>query len=117
MHPGNVIVTSDGPRLIDWDGATRAPVGLDLASCHVINSEVATEAVADPERPRANNAAMQSEYARQAGISLAALTAAMEPYLSIILRFILLGRRGEPPWPARAADTARGSDPAVAGQD
>ena len=25
LHPGNVIMTADGPRLIDWGGATRAP--------------------------------------------------------------------------------------------
>ena len=37
VHPGNVIMTADGPRLIDWGGATRAPAGLDLACCRVIN--------------------------------------------------------------------------------
>jgi Ser/Thr protein kinase RdoA (MazF antagonist) len=97
VHPGNVIMTADGPRLIDWDGATRAPAGLDLASCHVTNSEVAPETVDDPERPRANNAAMQSEYARLAGMSPAAVAAAMEPYLSIIRVFILLGAAGSRP--------------------
>ena len=94
VHPGNVIMTADGPKLIDWDGATRAPAGVDLASCHVNNSEIAPETVNDPERPRANNAAMQSEYARLAGMSLAALTAAMEPYLSVIRVFVLLGPAG-----------------------
>jgi hypothetical protein len=34
---------------------------------------------------------MQSEYARLAGTSPAALTAAMEPYLPIIRVFLLLG--------------------------
>jgi Ser/Thr protein kinase RdoA (MazF antagonist) len=96
LHPGNVIMTVDGPRLIDWDGATRAPAGLDLASCHVTNSEIAPETVNDPERPRANNAAMQSEYARLAGMSSAALAAAMEPYLSIIRVRALLGPAGSP---------------------
>ena len=96
VHPGNVIMTADGPRLIDWIGATRAPAGLDLASCHVINSEIAPETVDDPDRPRANNAAMQSEYARLAGTSPAALTAAMEPYLPIIRVFLLLGPAGGP---------------------
>jgi Ser/Thr protein kinase RdoA (MazF antagonist) len=81
LHLGNVMMTADGPRLIDWGGATRAPAGLDLACCHVILSEVAPEIADDPERPRAVNAAVQSEYARLAGMSLAALTAAMEPYL------------------------------------
>ena len=84
LHPGNVIMTADGPRLIDWDGATRAPAALDLACCHVILTELAPEIVDNPERPRAVNAAVQSEYARLAGMSPAALTAAMEPYLPIV---------------------------------
>ena len=96
LHPGNVIMTADGPRLIDWGGATRAPAGLDLACCHFLLSELAPESVADPERPRAVNAAMQSEYARLAGMSPAALTAAMEPYLPIIHVRVLLGPAGSP---------------------
>jgi len=96
LHPGNVIMTADGPRLIDWGGATRAPAGLDLACCHVILCELAPESVADPERPRAVNAALQSEYARLAGMSAAALTAAMEPYLSISRVRALLGPVGSP---------------------
>ena len=83
VHPGNVIMTADGPRLVDWGSATRAPADLDLACCHVINSELAPEIVDDPERPRANDAATQSEYARLAGMSQTALTAAVEPYLPI----------------------------------
>jgi hypothetical protein len=46
----------------------------------------------NPERPRAVNAAVQSEYARLAGMSPAALTAAMEPYLTIACIFYLLVR-------------------------
>jgi hypothetical protein len=96
LHPGNVIMTADGPRLIDWGGATRAPGGLDLACCHVILCELAPETVADPERPRAVNAVVQSEYARLAGMSATALTAAMEPYLSIVRVRTLLGPAGSP---------------------
>ena len=71
--------------------AVRAPAALDLAFCHVILSELAPEVADDPERPRAINAAVQSEYARLAGMSPAALTAAMEPYLPIVRVFVLLG--------------------------
>ena len=39
---------------------------------------------------------MQSEYARLAGISQAALTAAMEPYLPIVYVRFLLGPAGSP---------------------
>jgi serine/threonine protein kinase len=91
LHPGNVIITAEGPRLIDWSGTVRAPAVLDLASAHVSLSEIAPEVVDDPERPRAVNAAVQSEYARLAGMSPASLAAAMEPYLPIARVFLLFG--------------------------
>jgi Ser/Thr protein kinase RdoA (MazF antagonist) len=91
LHPGNVIMTADGPRLIDWTGTVRAPAALDLGVSHILLSELAPEFVDDPERPRAYNAVLQSEYARLAGMSQAALTAATEPYLPIARTFALLG--------------------------
>ena len=91
LSPGNVIMTPDGPRLIDWTFAMRAPAAVDLGFLHVILSELATEIVDNPERPRAINAAAQSEYAQLAGMSLAELTAAMKPYLPIIRTFVVLG--------------------------
>jgi Ser/Thr protein kinase RdoA (MazF antagonist) len=93
LLPGNVIMTAEGPRIIDWAGTMRAPAGLDLGCCHVLLSELVPEVVDDPERPRAVNAAVQSEYARLSGISPAALTAAMEPYLPIVRVLALLGGR------------------------
>ena len=90
LHPGNVIMTADGPRLIDWTGTVRAPAALDLGVSHILLSELAPDLVDDPERPRAYNAVLQSEYARLTGMSQAALTAAMEPYLPIVRVFALL---------------------------
>jgi Ser/Thr protein kinase RdoA (MazF antagonist) len=90
LHPNNVIMTADGPKIIDWSGAVRAPAALDLASCHIMLTELAEAVADDPKRPRAVNAAAQSEYARLTGISQAALTAAMEPYLPIV-RVMVLG--------------------------
>jgi aminoglycoside phosphotransferase (APT) family kinase protein len=81
LHPENVIMTAEGPRVIDWLGAVCAPAALDLAYAHVILSEISPEQVDDPERPRAVNVAVQSEYARLAGMPPAALTAARELYL------------------------------------
>jgi Ser/Thr protein kinase RdoA (MazF antagonist) len=89
VHPGNVIMTADGPRLIDWGSVVRAPAAFDLARCHVSLSEVAPEVVGNPARPRAVNAAAQSEYARLTGMSEAALAAAIEPYLPIARAFVL----------------------------
>jgi len=96
LHPGNVIMTPDGPRLIDWGSAVRAPVAFELAGWHVLLCDFAPETADDPERPRAVNAAAQSEYARLAGIAPAALAAAMAPYLPIVRVRALLGPAGSP---------------------
>jgi Ser/Thr protein kinase RdoA (MazF antagonist) len=90
LHPGNVIMTAEGPRIIDWAGAVRAPAALDLASCHILLTELAPEVADDPRRPLAVNAAAQSEYARLAGMSREVLTAATEPYLPIVRVSLLL---------------------------
>src|SRR5437016_725976 len=92
LSPGNVIMTAEGAKLVDWTFAMRAPAALDLGFLHVILSELAPEIADNPERPRATNAAAQSEYARLAGMSLAELTAAMEPYLPIVRTFVVLGK-------------------------
>ena len=97
LHPGNVIMTADGPRLIDWTGAVRAGAALDIACAHVLLSELAPEDD-DPELPRAINAAVQSEYARLAGMSPAALTVAMQPYCP---SFASSSSSGRPATPAQ----------------
>jgi Ser/Thr protein kinase RdoA (MazF antagonist) len=97
LHPGNVIMTADGPRIIDWVATVRAHGALDLARCHVTLSELvhAPEGT-NPERPRALNAAVQSEYARLTGMTPAALTATMEPYLPILRAFALAEQATNP---------------------
>ena len=109
LHAGNVMMTADGPKLIDWGGTTRAPAGLDLACSHFIHFELVPESVADPERPRAVNAAMQSEYARLTGMSPAVLTAAMQPYLPIIYGRVLRGPVGSPALRARLLERLEAS--------
>jgi Ser/Thr protein kinase RdoA (MazF antagonist) len=91
LHPGNVIMTAEGPRLVDWISTVRAPAAFDLAYIHVSLTELAPEIADNPERPRAINRAAQSEYARLAGTSVAVLTAAMEPYLPIARVLIVRG--------------------------
>lgn len=83
LHPGNVIVTEEGPKLIDWMALVRAPAALDLASTHFLLAEIAPRVADDPERPRATDAALQSEYARLAGLSQAALRSAIDSYLPV----------------------------------
>ena len=89
LHPGNVIMTAQGPRLIDWLGAARAPAAYEIAQCHVLIAELDPEHADDPERATVNSV-LQAEYARLAGIAPAALTAAMQPYLPIVRVFLLL---------------------------
>ena len=91
LHPGNVIMTAEGPRLIDWMGMVRAPAALDLAATHFLLAEIAPEVADDPERPRAVNAALQAEYARLAGMSQAALRSAIDSYLPVAYVRALFG--------------------------
>jgi Ser/Thr protein kinase RdoA (MazF antagonist) len=95
LHPGNVIMTADGPRLIDWTWSMRGPPALELGFSHFVLTEIAPERADDPQRPRAINAAMQSEYARLTGMSPTMLTAAIKDYLPIVCAFhLLVGAEG-----------------------
>jgi hypothetical protein len=100
LHAGNVIMTADGPRLIDWTCSIRAPAAFDLAWSHILLTEIFPEVSDNPQRPIAVDAAAQSEYARLAGMSPAALTAAMELYMPIVLvrLFIHLGGPSSARW-------------------
>lgn len=91
LHSSNVIMTAEGPRIIDWTGAVRAPAVFDLACCQVLLSEIAPALVPDPERPIAVNAALQAAYAGLTGASPAALSAEIEPWLPVARAFALLG--------------------------
>jgi Ser/Thr protein kinase RdoA (MazF antagonist) len=98
IHPGNVIMTANGPRLIDWTFSIRAPAALDHGFTHISLTEFALDVTDNPQRPIAVNAAAQSEYARLSGKPVAALMQAMETWLPIaIVRYFLLmgGPRSE----------------------
>ena len=90
LHPGNVIMTAQGPRLIDWLGAARAPAAYEIAQCHVLISELDPEYCDAPERAPVNWA-LQVEYARLARMAPEALREAIQPYLPIVRVFLLLG--------------------------
>jgi Ser/Thr protein kinase RdoA (MazF antagonist) len=91
IHPDNVIMTAQGPRLIDWSGTARAPAACDLAVTHFGLTEIAPLRADNPQRPRAVAAAALAEYARLSGTTSAALLAAIEPCLPIVCARILLG--------------------------
>lgn len=90
-NSGNVIVTANGPALIDWVAAVRAPAAFDLASAQVLLTELAPSVADDPERPRTVNAAMQAAYAARAGMSPDGLAAAVRPYLPLVRALVVLG--------------------------
>jgi tRNA A-37 threonylcarbamoyl transferase component Bud32 len=97
LHLDNVIITTEGPKIIDWAFPVRATWALDLARFHVIYFDLAyIQDGIDSRRPHALNAAVQSEYARLAGLSGKSLTAAIESYLPI-MRAYALGDPGTHP--------------------
>ncbi|BCW88075.1 hypothetical protein sos41_12130 [Alphaproteobacteria bacterium SO-S41] len=101
LHPGNVIMTAEGPRIIDWVAMVRAPAALDLARSHLTLHElVHGPDDVDPTPPRALNAALLANYARAAGVSVAALETAMTPYLPL-LRALVLAEQISPAQRAR----------------
>ena len=85
LHPGNVIMTAEGPRIIDWSATVCAPPAFDLWRCDINLKELAYAPEGIDGGPAgALNATVWSEYERLAGISPAALTAAIGPYLPIL---------------------------------
>lgn len=93
LHPENVIMTADGPRLIDWTFALRAPAAFDHAHFHINLTELALDVTDNPQRPLAVHAAAQSEYARLSGQPVAVLKQAVETWLpiAIVHYFLLMG--------------------------
>lgn len=52
LHPGNVILTADGPAVIDWSNAEEGPPALDRAMSALLLAQVAV----DPSVPEADGA-------------------------------------------------------------
>jgi aminoglycoside phosphotransferase (APT) family kinase protein len=62
LHPLNVILTGDGPLIIDWEGAARGPALADVAMTWVI---VAFSEVGGPESRVAAVRQVQEEFGRE----------------------------------------------------
>jgi aminoglycoside phosphotransferase (APT) family kinase protein len=62
LHPGNVILTEAGPRLIDWEGAVRGPAEADMALTWVL---LATSQVPGPLVQRTVIQTFQALFARR----------------------------------------------------
>ena len=50
LHPGNVMLTSRGPVVIDWTNAGAGPAGADVAMAYVIISSSETDLIPMPLR-------------------------------------------------------------------
>ncbi|MFF7838707.1 phosphotransferase [Streptomyces ossamyceticus] len=72
LHPENVLLTPDGPRVIDWANAEEGPPGLDWGMSAVILAQVAADTV-DPRAPLAH-AALTGLLAHQSPSAPSALT-------------------------------------------
>lgn len=83
LHASNIIMTADGPRLVDWISALNADPMLDVARCHLALTMIGPDA-GDHESSRQADAAFMSEYARLAGTTADALADAMAPYLCVM---------------------------------
>lgn len=43
LHPGNILLTADGPRVIDWESARLGSAGVDLATTALVFAEVVVD--------------------------------------------------------------------------
>ena len=119
LHPSNVIMTAEGPRIVDWAFPVRAPAAADLARFHTSLFDLiyAPEDL-DPTRPHALHAVVQSEYAQLTGLSLTELRVTIEPFLPVLRAFALADGLATPGRRARllqqveaAMRDARGATP------
>jgi aminoglycoside phosphotransferase (APT) family kinase protein len=60
LHPANVILSANGPVLLDWQGAVRGPAAADLAHTYLL---LATSAIPGPRHQRAITRLGQSLFA------------------------------------------------------
>lgn len=65
LHPENVLMSAEGPIVIDWSNAVEGPAGYDIAVTAIIYAEVAV----DPAHPyNAMGAAALSSFLAYAGV-------------------------------------------------
>ena len=87
LHPGNVLLTADGPMVIDWTNASIGPAGADVAVTWLLL------AAAQPPTRRLERAAV----AGLRGLFVRSFLAATdEPAAARCLAVVLERRRGDP---------------------
>ncbi|MFF4543328.1 phosphotransferase [Streptomyces sp. NPDC001435] len=84
LHPDNVILTPDGPRVIDWTNAEDGRPGLDWGMSAVILAQVAVgaEPIADPARAMLTALLADPSALTESGLTEARTRRAANPTMS-----------------------------------
>ncbi|MFD3499179.1 phosphotransferase [Streptomyces sp. NPDC058678] len=84
LHPDNVVLTADGPRVIDWSNAEEGDPGLDWGISAMILAQVAVtdEALADPARTMLTALLADPSHLTEAGLTEARQRRAGNPTMS-----------------------------------
>lgn len=85
LHPENVILTPDGPRVIDWTNAQDGDPGLDWGISAVILAQVAVgdEAIAEPARAMLTSLLTDPSGLTEEGLTEARRRRAANPTMSL----------------------------------
>ncbi len=110
LHPGNVMLTSRGPVVIDWSNVRRGPAGADVAMAYLI---MASSEVDDLPLPvRVSAGALRGVFIRH---FLAAANDDPAPHIATVARHRMTDRNVRPSeadWLARKAGEAERAAPA-----
>jgi aminoglycoside phosphotransferase (APT) family kinase protein len=84
LHPDNVILTADGPRVIDWTNAEEGDPGLDWGMSAMILAQVAVsdEPLAAPARTMLTTLLTDPSHLTEAGLTEARRRRAANPTMS-----------------------------------
>lgn len=83
LHPGNILMTADGPVIIDWISALNADPLVDVAREHLTLTLLFVDSGWDAQL-RAADASFISTYARLARLTTDDLLAQLAPYMTVM---------------------------------
>jgi Ser/Thr protein kinase RdoA (MazF antagonist) len=91
LHPGNVMLTADGPMIIDWSNGAAGPPGADIAMASVIMSASEVDALPLPVSLIAERIRRQVIRRFEASVSHD-----FRPYLTAVARLRIVDRNVRP---------------------
>jgi len=109
LHPGNIMLTSRGPVVIDWSNATAGPAGADVAMAYLIMASSEVDDVPVLIRP-----AVSSVRAAVIRHFLRAATDDPGPYIASVARVRMVDRNVRPSeasWLLRKAEEIERAGP------